>query len=125
MKILLNRDIVQPAEASWPRGQRKPWSSNFFKIVGFSELFMFRPKIFRLLLSVKMEALNYIGKYLSLAFLFYRCHDTSDNQQFERSQKLCSSVKFIMAIQYNTTHFRSKVNTNFKEVHPLQNEYKF
>ena len=50
----------------------------FFEIVGFSAVLMFRGKIFGLLVFVKIEVSNFIGKSLNLAPLFCRCHDTSE-----------------------------------------------
>ena len=40
---------------------------NFIKIVGFSEILIFRRKILRLLLLVMIKVLNFIRKVLNLA----------------------------------------------------------
>ena len=59
--------------ARWPGGHGPP---NCFKVVRFSKILMFHQKIFRLLLLVKVEVLNFIGKSLNMAPLLYRCHNT-------------------------------------------------
>jgi len=53
-------------------------SSNFFDIVGFSEILMLRRKIFGLLLLVRTKASNFVGKSMNLAPLLYRCHDAPE-----------------------------------------------
>ena len=55
--------LLMPPVDLWPggRGQRPP---NFFEILGFSEILMFRRKMFGLLLLVKVS--NFIGKSLNL-----------------------------------------------------------
>ena len=44
-------------------GQGGHGPCNFFEIVGFSEILMFRRKIFGLLLLVKIKFPHFIGKY--------------------------------------------------------------
>ena len=55
--------------------------SNFFDIVQFPEILMLRRKIFVLLLLVKTNFSNFIGKSLNLAPLLYRCHDAPGSIQ--------------------------------------------
>ena len=56
----------------------RPWSPNFFDIAGFSEIVMFRRKIFGTLLLVKIKVVNFIERSLNLPPpLLYRYNDDS------------------------------------------------
>ena len=56
------------------RGAGGPWRPSFMEIVRFSEILMFRRKIFGLLLLFTIKASNFMGK---LGLLLCRYHDAS------------------------------------------------
>ena len=77
-------------------GQGVPWHPNFFEIVGFSEIFLLRRKIFRILLLVKI----FIGKLLNLPPpLLYRYDDTPASSDlhfhFKMREDRCINLKFF------------------------------
>ena len=51
--------------ASWPRGREATPPPNVLEVVGFSEILIFRRKIFGRLLLVKITLLHFIGKSLN------------------------------------------------------------
>ena len=56
-----------PTAASWlGGGARRTMAPNCFEIIGFSEILMFRRKIFGLLLLVKIKVPNIVGKSFEL-----------------------------------------------------------
>ena len=63
---LKDKNKIQYNQGRRSRGQGA-MPSNFYEIVGFSEILMHRRKIFGLLLLLRTKVSNFIGKSLNLA----------------------------------------------------------